>query len=404
MKNPWRDLKGLPKEMWLLTFSVLINRAGTMVLPFLILYLTKARQIPAQKASLALIAHGIGGFITAPLAGRIADKIGAEKVMIISLFFSGLTLFLFPFIKDFYLIIAAIFIWSLISEAFRPACLAIISDIVPEEKLKPAFALNRLAINLGMSVGPALGGFLVYFSFNFIFIFDGLTSLFAGIILFLFLDLKNNIFYSSRKSKALQDNNLPDNEQGLSPIKNIPFIVFMLGLVPMVLVFFQLESTTPLFLVRDLKLSEAIFGLLFTLNTIIIVSLEIPINSITNNWPYRRSLGLGTLLIAFGFGAMAFVTDALTAAFSVVIWTFGEMILFPASSAFVAEVSPTNKKGLYMGLYAMLFGFGTILAPVLGTQILENQGSKTLWLLCLVFGLISSIMMLQVSLKKNPNK
>lgn len=409
MTNPWRDLKGIPKEMWMLTIAVLVNRAGTMVLPFLMLYLTKAMQIPAQKASLALIAHGIGGVITAPLAGRLSDLIGAEKVMKISLILSGITLFFFPLIKDFYAIIGMVFIWSIVSEAFRPASMAIIGNLVPNEKLKAAFALNRLAINLGMSIGPALGGFLVYFSFSFIFIFDGVTSLIAGIILSLFLNLHNNAIYKTYKEAskiAPKDENLNENlaknstlNSNLSPIKNIPFLIFVAALIPIVLVFFQLESTAPLFLVRDLKLSEAIFGLLFSLNTLIIVFLEIPINSVTNAWPYNRSLALGCVLTAFGFGAMVFVTDAVSAAITVVIWTFGEMILFPSASAFVSEVSPTSKKGIYMGIYAMFFGLGATLAPIFGTYMLENYGASILWSTCLFFGILSSIVMLQIKLK-----
>lgn len=406
MINPWHNLKGLPKEMWLITVAVLVNRAGTMVLPFLMLYLTRAMQIPAQKASLALIAHGVGGLVTAPLAGRISDLFGAERVMKISLIFSGIFLFFFPLIENFYAIILMVFIWSIISEAFRPACMAIISDLVPTEKLKPAFALNRLAINLGMSIGPALGGFLAYFSFSFIFIFDGLTSLLAGAILFFFLNLTNNDIYISRKKINKvndEDNNVIGNGKD-SPFNNIPFVIFLLALIPTVLVFFQLESTAPLFLVRDLKISEVTFGLLFSLNTLIIVSLEIPLNSITNNWSYNRSLALGCLLTGLGFGAMVFVTDPISAAFSVVIWTFGEMILFPAASAFVSEVSPANKKGMYMGIYTMFFGVGATLGPIFGTNILENYGAKTLWSISLVFGIISSLVMLQIKSNKIQDK
>lgn len=397
--NPWRDLKGLPKELWLLSATVLINRAGTMVLPFLMIYLTKALNIPAQKASLALIAHGIGGILTAPLAGRIADNIGASKVMKTSLVLSGLILFLFPFIHNFTAIIALTFIWSIISEAFRPACMAIISEIVPSSQLKQAFALNRLAINLGMSIGPAVGGFLVYFSYPLLFVVDGVTSLVAGIVLILFFKHVKKVF-SIKNDGDISLENISENiNNPLPPAKNRAFIYFLLALIPTILVFFQLESTAPLYLVRDLKMSEAIYGLLFTLNTIIITFLEIPINSITNTWAYKYSLALGCILIALGFGAMIWISDPITAAISVVIWTFGEMILFPASSAYVAEVSPVSKRGEYMGIFAMSFGVGTTLGPVFGTNTLEIFGASTLWLSCLFLGFISAIMMLKIKQK-----
>lgn len=160
--------------------------------------------------------------------------------------------------------------------------------------------------------------------------------------------------------------------------------------------FFQLESTVSLFLVRDLKLSESTYGFLFSLNTILIVLLEVPLNSVTNKWNYKYSLALGCLLTGLGFGAMCFVTGTFSASVIVVIWTFGEMILFPSSSAYVAELSPATRKGEYMGLFSMTFSIGSIAAPIFGTNILEIFGATTLWLVSLVFGVVSAIMMWQV--------
>ncbi|MBL8192966.1 MAG: MFS transporter, partial [Blastocatellia bacterium] len=130
-----------------------------------------------------------------------------------------------------------------------------------------------------------------------------------------------------------------------------------------------------------------------------ITFLEIPINSVTNTWAYKYSLALGCILIALGFGAMIWISDPITAAISVVIWTFGEMILFPASSAYVAEVSPVSRRGEYMGIFAMSFGFGTTLGPVFGTNVLENFGASTLWISCLFLGFLSAIMMLKIKQK-----
>lgn len=392
--NPWRDLKGLPKEMWLLSLTVLVNRAGAMVIPFLMIYLTKALGISPQKASLVLIAYGFGGMITAPIAGRVSDIVGNDKVMKASLIFAGIVLFFIPLTTNFFLIIILVTSWSIISQAFRPACMAIISDLVPNNLLKPAFSLNRLVINLGMSIGPAIGGFLVYFSYKLIFIVDGASSLIAGILLL--FSLKQPAKSVFVKSELQNNKSTILVENGLTAIKNSYFIYFLIALIPASIVFFQLESTVSLFLVRDLKLSETTYGFLFSLNTLIIVFIEVPLNSFTNKWKYNNSLALGCLLTGLGFGVMCFVSGTISASISVIIWTFGEMILFPASSAYVSELSPPTRKGEYMGLYSMSFGVGSIVAPIFGTNILEIFGANTLWLISLVFGTISAIMMWKI--------
>jgi MFS family permease len=145
-------------------------------------------------------------------------------------------------------------------------------------------------------------------------------------------------------------------------------------------------------MVRDLKMTEKIYGLMFTLNTLLIVALELPINLATVHWSSRKSLVLGTILTAIGFGGLAFATNIITLVMTVIVWTFGEMILFPAMSAYVAHIAPAHKQGAYMGFYVMTFGIGFTLAPWGGTQLL-NQGGIICWGVIFVVGMISAIMM-----------
>src|SRR5207247_2476239 len=134
---------------------------------------------------------------------------------------------------------------------------------------------------------------------------------------------------------------------------------------------FQLEAALPLYVVRDLHISERSFGLTFTINTVIIVLLEVPLNSATSHWPHRRSLALGALLCASGFGALVWARDFAAVALTTVVWTFGEMILFPAMSAYTADIAPPARTGEYMGLYTTAFGIAFSAGPALGTAVLE---------------------------------
>ncbi|MEJ2613452.1 MAG: MFS transporter, partial [Ignavibacteriaceae bacterium] len=181
--NPWKGLKNLPHNMWIIFFTTLINRAGTMVLPFLTLYMTSKEGLSAGDAGLVIAVYGAGALITAPLSGKLSDKIGPLLLMKLSLIATGLFLFVYSLVNQYYLILALTFVLAIINESFRPANLSIISQVVTQRQRRSAFALNRLAINLGMSIGPVLGGVLTLINFSLIFYIDGLTSILAGIFL-----------------------------------------------------------------------------------------------------------------------------------------------------------------------------------------------------------------------------
>ncbi|HLA14374.1 MAG TPA: MFS transporter, partial [Gemmatimonadaceae bacterium] len=181
--NPWRGLGGLPREVWLLFATNLINRAGMMILPFLVLYLTRELGFSAGRAGLMIAVYGATAIVAGPISGRLTDRIGALPIMRASLVSTGLVLLLFPLARSFTAVVGVTVIWAFCSELFRPASLAAITHVVLPHQRKSAFALNRLAINLGMSIGPALGGFLAAVSFRAMFIVDALTTLIAGAVL-----------------------------------------------------------------------------------------------------------------------------------------------------------------------------------------------------------------------------
>src|SRR5258707_10143627 len=183
--NPWRGLGGLPREVWLLFATNLINRAGMMVLPFLVLYLTRELGFSLARAGTMLAVYGASAIVFGPIGGRLSDRIGALPVMRVSLLASGCVLLLFPLAKSFTAVAAMTVVWAGCSEMFRPASLAAITHVAAPEQRRQAFALNRLAINLGMSIGPALGGFLATVSFRAMFSVDAATTLLAGAVLLL---------------------------------------------------------------------------------------------------------------------------------------------------------------------------------------------------------------------------
>ncbi|MFN2386235.1 MAG: MDR family MFS transporter [Thermoanaerobaculia bacterium] len=416
MVNPWRGLRGLPREVWVLFTATLVNRAGSMVLPFLVLYLTRELAFSPGLAGFVVLLYGAGALIAAPISGALSDLVGPVQVMRASLALSGAILFLFLLADDVPSVIAATFALSVVTEAFRPASMAIVGDLVTPEQRKTAFAVNRLAINLGMSVGPAVGGYLAGVAFRWIFVVNGACALDAAVILIL------SPLRRARHTAAtheITDAVAPGAHVASHPSRFTPRILLsaigapfrtlfsarfdrrlawmLFGVFLLAVVFFQHFSSMPLFLVQELGLNEAQYGLLFTVNTLLIVFLEVPINTSTAHWSHRRNLALGAFLSAAGFGALAFAWDFWSAAATVVIWTFGEMFFFPGMAAYLTDIAPENRRGEYMGLSQMVMGLAFMVGPWMGMQALARLGGRALWLLVFLCGLASTLVFLRLS-------
>jgi len=419
--NPWRGLKNLPREMWILSAATLVNRSGTMVLAFLVLYVTHTLGVTPARAALALMVYGVAALLVMPLAGILSDRVGPLPIMKGSLFLTGFLLLLFPLAKSYGAILLMTFAFAVLNESVRPASLSMVSDLVPPAQRKAAFALSRLAANLGMSVGPAIGGILAVYSFRWLFVVDGTTSILAGVVLAL----------APMRSVGRQKTHEPEwadatdlgreiEADTLTPLatlhpaadlrafRNPRMLYFLAALIPVQLVFFQFTSTLPLFLVRYLYFPESVYGTIFTVNTLLIVAMEVPLNTAMAHWTHRHTLMLGAFLYAVGFGSYALVGIApfgkTAGAFAaVVIWTFGEMILMPGSSAYAAELAPPERRGEYMGLYTMSFNIAFAVGPWLGASILGKWGATTMWGAAFVSGCISTTLMSRTGPRKGPD-
>lgn len=386
MRNPWSGLRGLPAPVWTIAITTLVNRAGTMVLPFLVLYLTKHLGVPASLAGIALTAYGLGGIISAPLAGRLVDRVGAFAVMRASLACSGVILLTLPLAHDFRLVLLLVLCWAIVGEANRPASLSALTHGVPTSQRKAAVALNRLAINLGMSIGPAIGGFLAVVSFPLLFVVDGVTAIAASALLTMLVashlgavDVGASMADPLPRAKASARSAWHDRRA--RPL--------FIGMTLLGLVFFQHEAAMSLYIVRDLHFRESFYGTLFAVNTLLIVAVEVPLNLAMSRWPHRRAVMLGALLFAVGFGSLAFVTTAPAIIATIVIWTFGEMILFPVSAAYVADVAPAGRSGAYMGAYSMTISIAMVIGPWLGAAALDRFGPVAMWSGVFLVGLVA---------------
>jgi MFS family permease len=275
-------------------------------------------------------------------------------------------------------------LWGITFGIYRPASQALISSLSTPGMHKITFSIFRLAQNLGMSIGPALGGYLAYYSFPALFFVNGTANLLACCILLLGL----------LRTSLLQP---PSNKHYHAPINlkwlqhDIGLRMFMLGMIPVSMVFFQHESTLAVFLKTDLHLPLSFYGWLFTINTLLIVSLELVLNVLMLNWPYRANFIIGSALITAGFAGLSFAAQAWHVIALTVLWTFGEMILYPSATSYIADIAPAEHRGSYMSLYSTASNIGLFLGPWAGASLMGQMGAHGLWLACGLWGLLSIV-------------
>jgi MFS family permease len=363
------SFSGLPRDAWLLSLVVLINRSGTMVLFFMTLYVTKELGFSVLEAGRLISIYGVGSLVGALLGGWLTDKIGTNKVQGFSLLLSGIGFILLGYVESIAGISIFLFVLAAFNESFRPANSTAIAAVCKPELRTRAFGLNRLAINLGVTIGPAIGGILATISYAYLFWVDGLTCIIAAIFLWLVL--------SEPASDDLSESF--NKKSSASPWKDIPFLITLFFLLMIGLIFVQLFNTWPLYL-RDLAgLIESQIGLLMGLNAFLVVLIEMPVIKKIETQNHLRIMAIGSLLLFGGFAILPLSAAFIFIAFSVVVWTLGEILVFPLVAGFIANRATDQNRGQYMGMFTFSFALSLVIAPILGTYIYERFGPDNLW-------------------------
>jgi MFS family permease len=374
-------IRSLPAPVWILSAGTFVNRFGSFVAVFLVLYL-RDRGYSIAEAGLVVSFYGVGNVIAAGVGGWTADRFGRRNALALSMFSSAVTLLLLSQATSLPLIIVLTTLAGLTGEMYRPAAAALLTDLTPAGERIPAFALNRLAINLGFAAGPAVAGLLAERSFFLLFLGDALTSAAFGVIALTTLPEGVRVRRGEeRRGEAVR-----------TMLRDRAFLFFLVSSVLGAFVYFQSQTTFPLH-VRASGLSDADYGLLISLNGLAIVLFELPLVAITQRFPYRPVLTLGSLLVGLGFALNAVANDLPELALTVLIWTLGEIIYAPVASAYVADIAPEHLRGRYQGAWGLTWGLAYVFAPALGAAIFA-WSSDGLWLICGLLGLAAALLLL----------
>ncbi|MCB0555038.1 MAG: MFS transporter [Phaeodactylibacter sp.] len=376
------SFRGFSREVWLLSGVMLINRSGTMVIPFMTVYLTQVMGYSLGQAGWVMSAFGAGSVLGSFLGGKLTDRIGFYQVQFWSLLLSGLAFIGLGYAGNIWAFGAMVFVVSTLADAFRPANFAALATYSRPENRTRAMGLLRLAVNLGWAVGPAVGGLLAAsVGYKALFWVDGLTCISAAIFFRLALPVRER----PREERESSGEGLVLASS--SAYRDGKYLIFLLLVLLNGIAFMQLFSTMPVFFKQEIFLDEGQIGRLMAVNGLVIALVEMPlIYLVEHRFGKWQIVSIGTLLIGFSyllfniFGAFWGVAFA-----CMMLMTVGEMLSLPFIATMALDFTNDKNRGQYMALFTMTYSVSHIISPNLGLQVAEHFGFSSLWYLLMFF-------------------
>jgi predicted MFS family arabinose efflux permease len=375
---------GLSRSTWLLSIVMLINRSGTMVVPFLTLYLI-SMGYSVSKAGFVFAFFGLGAFTGAFVGGKLTDKIGFYPVQIITLLGGGVMFFVLAQMYNYWLICLFTYLLAFINEAFRPANSTAVAFYSQPDNRTRSYALNRLAINLGWAIGSGIGGILANINFSLLFYVDGITNIVAAIFIWVFL---KPVTFKSVSEKHF------DAAGSLSPYRDKVYLLFIILTVFFASCFFQLFTNLSPYFFSELHFSKPLIGFLLAINGIIIAIVEmVLIYKLEGRRKNLDYIFFGMLMVGIAFLMLNIPgMGPILALCMITVMTFGEIFSMPFMNSFWISRTQTGNRGGYAALYTMAWSAAQTLGPLGGSQLAGHFGFKWLWFsagaLCIAVALL----------------
>ncbi len=372
--------------IWMLSVVTFINRSGSMVLLFTSLYLTNELHFEIAEAGVCMSFYGAGSILGAYTGGWLTDRKNTTSIMIFSLFSSGFSLLFILIARTPFSIATVIFLYSFTSDIFRPAISkATVAYSTPENRTR-SVSLTRLAVNLGFSVGPALGGVLaMYAGYKWLYVIDAGTSVGAAALLFFYLpkqqkqDVTKEKIVITKQSSAYRDK---------------IYLFFILMVACFGTCFFQLFASVPQYFDKQCHYNTGVIGALMGLNGFLVVLIEMPL--ITSLEKKQKNvfryivtgalcIPVSFLILRLGGGIMGW------SVLFIFIITFSEIFCMPFMVNYTMSKPIHERQGQYAALYSISYGLANIIAPLIGLGIADKYGFEMMFYFFIAMGLIVAV-------------
>ncbi|MFF0767512.1 MDR family MFS transporter [Nonomuraea wenchangensis] len=372
---------GLPRAFWALWGGTLVNRLGTMVMPFTGVYLTQARGLSVTAAGLVMGVFGVGSLLSQPLAGMLTDRIGRRATLSGGMLASGAAMLALGYSVSLPAVLASMLVLGVVMDLYRPASNALVADLVGPAERPRAYGLLFWGINLGYSVGMTAGGWLAGLGFLWLFWIDAVSCVVFAVLVW-------RAVPETRPEGARQATG------GFGAVlRDRVMVAFTLVVLGNALVYAQTMTMLPVAMTEAAGLSTAQYGTAMALNGVLIVVVQPLVSGWLGRRDPARTFALGLAVMGAGFALTAFVTSTLGLTATIAVWTAGEIVTAGIAGTIVAALAPPELRGRYAGLFGLAWSAAAVLAPLLGGPLLE-LGPRALWFTIGAVGLASAAGML----------
>jgi len=375
-----------PRPFWTLIAITFIDRVGgAMLFPFFALYLTRKFDIGMTQVGVLFAAFSFSSLVGSMLGGALTDRFGRKGIIIFGLVSTSLSTLGMGFVNTYTVFFFMALFSGILAETSGPARQAMIVDLLPEEKRAQGFGIFRVAFNLSVVIGPAIGGLLAARSYLTLFIADAVISLITAALV-------------SRLLPETKPETSPDASQEsvagsfrgyIRVLRDTAFMLFLGASMLMVLTYMNMNTTLGVFLRDTYKIPESGYGGLLSLNAAMVVLFQFPITRWIENQRPLLMMAAGTLLYAIGFAMYGFVAVYPLFVLAMVIITIGEMIIAPMGQALVAKFSPEDMRGRYMAVHGFSWIIPFAVGPVLAGYVLDTYDPRLLWYIAGGIGLLA---------------
>lgn len=361
-----------------------------MLFPFFSLYITERFSVGLIEVGFLFGIFSLGGIFGGVIGGAMTDKFGRKVMMLFGLVMSGsgsIVMGLVDSLNAF--LITALFL-GFLGDLGGPARQAMIADLLPPEKQADGFGLIRVAVNLSATIGPALGGFLLFFSgdnYMILFVSDAISSFVTAIIVFFVIPES-----MPEKNEEEKGETLGQTVMGyFEVLKDWIYVAFIVISMLATLVYMQMYSTLSVFLLDNLFFTKFTFGLLLAMNALMVVVFQFLVTRIVSKYAPMKMIMLGTLLYAIGFGMYGFISSIPMAFLAMIIITIGEMVTMPISQSIASRFAPPDKRGRYMAVFGFSWSVPMLFGVIFSGWIYEYIGPNWLWYIMAMIAMIAVI-------------
>ena len=388
-----------PRTFWMMILVNFIDRlGGSLLFPFFALYLTKRFGIGMTQVGLLFAVFAISGFIGAFPGGALTDRFGRKKIIIFSLLATSLSTLLMGLADSFQVFVLIAFISGIFTDVGGPAYDAVFMDVLPEEKRASGFGMRRVAFNLAIVAGPAIGGFIAARSYFALFVLDAIVSSIVALLVFILIPETK-----PARAEGVQEETTAQTFGGyLRVLKDGKFMAFVGASFLAWLVYMNLNTTLGVYLRNQHGVPESGYGWLISINAAMVVLMQFPITRRIEKLPPMLMMALGTILIGFGLGMYGLVGTYSLFVVAMAILTIGEMVAIPISNAVVASFAPEEMRGRYNFIYGNSWAIGFGIGPILAGLLMDGGNPDLLWAACAVIGTLAAGLFVYLHLRVHP--